>query len=244
MSAIRATSAGRARNGHLEPLENGEMLRAPEFMRRYEAMTDVKKAELIEGIVYMPSPVRFNAHSVPDALILGWLVAYAAETPGTQAGSNGTVKLDVDNVPQPDAALRIVEECGGRSRLDQKGYLVGSPELVVEIAASSSSIDLHKKLQAYRRNGIKEYLVWRTTENAFDWFVLAEGNYQLQPLDAKGICQSAIFPGLILNVPALLAQNGSAVFATLRNGLRSKMHRTFVAELAARKTGKPPRAGH
>ena len=239
MSAIRATRSERpSPNGRLEPLENGDRLSAPEFLRRYEAMPQLKKAELIEGTVYMPSPVRFNAHSVPDALIQTWLGNYAFETPGTQAGANGTLKLDLDNVPQPDAALRILEECGGASHLDREGYLVGPAELVVEIAASNSSIDLHEKFRAYRRNGIKEYLVWRTAQAAFDWFVLDEGAYQAQRSDAKGIVRSAAFPGLILNVPALLALDGATVLATLRTGLRSRAHRGFIAALAIRKKTK------
>ena len=238
MSAILTGSPHARRNGRLEPLENGESLTAPEFMRRYEAMKDVKKAELIEGTVYMPSPVRFSVHSLQDSLIQGWLVTYASETPGTQAGANGTVQLDLDNVPQPDAALRITEECGGSSRLDKKGYVTGPPELVVEIAASSSSIDLHDKLRAYRRNGVKEYLVWRTTEGAFDWFILGEGDYEPQLPDAKGICASVAFPGLILNVPALLDLNGAAVLATLRHGPKSRAHKLFVNELRSRKARK------
>src|SRR5207244_12524851 len=121
MSAVLTLPTPPARrNGRLEPLENGERLTAPEFMRRYEAMPEVKKAELIEGIVYMPSPVRYAAHSVPDALIQFWLMSYVVETPGTQVGGNGTVKLDVDNVPTPDAALRVVGETGGMSRVAQE----------------------------------------------------------------------------------------------------------------------------
>ena len=97
---------------------------------------------------------------------------------------------------------------------------------------------LGNKLRAYRRNAVKEYLVWRTVEQAFDWFGLAEGDYQPQPPDAKGLCHSVTFPGLVLNVPALLSRNGKAVLATLNAALKSKAHRVFVAELAARKTGK------
>jgi Uma2 family endonuclease len=225
-------------NGHREPLENGERLTAPEFMRRYETMPRVKKAELIEGVVYMGSPVRVTVHAAPDNLIQTWLGTYSFRTPGTQAASNGTVQLDLDNVPQPDAFLRIVEACGGASRLDVEGYLVGTPELVVEIAASSNSIDLHDKLHAYRRNGVKEYLVWRTTEQAFDWMVLVEGVYQRQTPDSKGICRSVTFPGLILNVPALLAQDGAAVLAALSTALKSPAHRTFVSKLANLRTSR------
>lgn len=221
------------RNGRLEPLENGECLTAPEFLRRYEAMREVKKAELIEGIVYMPSPVRFDAHAVPDSLIQFWLMSYVVQTPGTQAGGNSTVRLDIENVPQPDVILRITEECGGLSYLDEKGYLVGPPELVVEIAASSTSIDLHDKLRAYRRNGVKEYLVWRTLDDAIDWFVLADGDYQRQAPDRKQQLRSVNLPGLVLNVPALLAQDGAAVLATLNTALKQPAHRAFVAKLAA-----------
>ena len=221
--------------GRPAPLENGDRLTAPEFIGRYEAMPHLKKAELIEGTVYMPSPVRYDFHSVPDSLIQTWLGTYVWATPGTQVGGNGTVKLDMDNVPQPDVVFRILDECGGASRLDADGYLSGPPELIVEIAASSSSIDLHDKLQAYRRNGVKEYLVWRTAERAFDWFVLTEGHYQPTGPDSRGLCHSATFPGLVLPVPALLARDGAAVLAALNAGLKSKAHQLFVAALASRK---------
>ena len=134
----------------MEPLENGERLAAPEFMRRYEAMPEVKKAELIEGVVYMGSAVRLGAHAEPDSLVQMWLTTYAAHTPGVSAAANCTVKFDIDNVPQPDALLRILPQCGGQSRVDDSDYLVGAPELIVEIAAGSTSIDLHAKLNVYR----------------------------------------------------------------------------------------------
>src|SRR6266404_265406 len=232
---VRSPTAPRPAKGRLEPLENGEQLTAPEFLRRYKAMPELKKAELIEGTVYMPSPVRFKVHAVPDSLIQFWLMTYAVDTPGTEVGANGTLRLDLENVPQPDAALRILDEYGGASRLDEEGYLVGPAELVVEVAASSGSIDLHDKLRAYRRNGIKEYLVWRTMENALDWFVLKEGEYERQRPDATGRCRSLTFPGLLLDVPALLARNGAAVVAALRLGLKSKAHRAFVTTLASRR---------
>lgn len=224
------------RNGRPEPLENGERLTAPEFMRRYEAMPRLKKAELIEGVVFMGSPVRVTAHAAPDNLIQTWLGNYAFSTRGTQAAANGTIQLDIDNVPQPDCFLRIREENGGASYLDKEGYLVGPPELIVEVAASTTSIDLHEKFRAYQRNRVKEYLVWRTTEKQFDWFVLAEGGYRRHGPDAKGLAQSVTFPGLILNVPALLAQDGAAVLSTLNAGLKGKPHKVFMATLALRRS--------
>src|ERR687886_253158 len=89
------------------PLENGDRLTRDEFERRYEAMPHLKKAELIEGVVYVPSPVRHRHHGAPHALMIGWLVQYAAGTPGVEEGDNSTVRLDLDNEPQPDALLFI-----------------------------------------------------------------------------------------------------------------------------------------
>ena len=141
------------------PLENGDRLTRGEFERRYAARPDLKKAELIEGVVYMPSPVRASSHAEPHAVILWWLGTYSASTPGVQVADNATVRLDLDNEPQPDALVRIDEEAGGRSRISTDDYVEGAPELIVEIAASSAALDLHDKLRAYRRNGVQEYVV-------------------------------------------------------------------------------------
>src|SRR5712664_4050159 len=156
----------------MPPLENGDRLTAQEFLRRYEAMPRVKKAELIEGIVYTGSPVRVALHAEPHILVQTWLGTYAARTPGTESASSPTNRLDIDNVPQPDALLRLLPECGGRSRVDAEDYLEGPAELVVEVAASSASLDWNAKLLVYRRSGVLEYLVWRTVENKFDWLLL------------------------------------------------------------------------
>jgi Uma2 family endonuclease len=211
-------------------LENGDLLTAGEFLRRYEAMPQVKKAELIEGVVYMGSPVRL-IHGKPDSLMQTWLGVYAAHTPGTEVASNVTVRFDADNVFQPDALLRLLPECGGRSRADADGYLSGPPELVVEIAASSASIDLRDKLRVYRRSGVREYLVWRTTENQFDWFVLEADEYKPNAADAQGRLQSRAFPGLCLDVEALLALNSAKVLAVLQRGLENEENRGFAAQL-------------
>jgi Uma2 family endonuclease len=210
-------------------LENGDHLSAAEFLRRYEAMPELKKAELIEGIVYMPSPVRL-AHAEPDALMQTWLVTYAAHTPGTRAASNVTVRLDPDNVPQPDALLRLLPERGGRSRADDAGYLSGPPELIVEIAASSAAIDLHSKLHAYRRAGVREYLVWRTLEGRLDWFVLERDEYHPITPDAKRQFRSPHFPGLVLDLDAGLAGDAAKVLDVLQAALQEPEHAAFVAQ--------------
>jgi Uma2 family endonuclease len=216
----------------VQPLESGDSLGAVEFLRRYEAMPDVKKAELIEGTVYMPSPVRL-VHGAPDTLIQTWLGSYAARTSGTQAAGNVTVRLDPDNVPQPDALLRILPECGGQTRLDAAGYLSGPPELIVEVAASSVAIDLHDKLRAYRRAGVREYLVWRTLDRQFDWFMLDQDEYRRNAQDSQGVLRSPHFPGLALAVEALLNHDAAKVLDVLQANLQIPAHAAFVAQLAA-----------
>jgi Uma2 family endonuclease len=222
-------------NGRVEPLENGDCLGAPEFLRRYEAMPHLKKAELIEGIVYMGSPVRYTLHGQPDSLIHLWLSYYEAHTSGVECVANITTKLDVENVPQPDQMLRINEACGGQSRVDKADYLSGAPELVVEITASSASIDLRDKLRAYRRNGVKEYLTWRTVEAQFDWRVLAEGEFRPLRPDTDGVFRSTVFPGLWLPLKALLKRDSASILACLDRALRTAEHKAFIAKLAAAK---------
>ncbi|MCS6815437.1 MAG: Uma2 family endonuclease, partial [Cyanobacteria bacterium] len=146
------------------PLENGDALTRSEFERRYAAMPQVKKAELIEGIVYMASPLRFEPHAEPHADLVGWLWNYKVATPGTRLGDNSTVRLDLDNEPQPDAILLIDPRAGGQTRFSADGYIEGAPELVIEIAASSAAIDLRDKKRAYRRNGVQEYVVWQVLD--------------------------------------------------------------------------------
>lgn len=214
-------------------LENGDRLTRAEFERRYEAMPHVKKAELIEGEVHMPSPVRHKNHSRPHASIIGWLMGYCAATPGVDLGDNGTLRLDLDNEFQPDALLRIEPAAGGRSRISADDYVEGPPELIVEVAASSASIDLHTKKAVYRRNGVQEYLVWQTDDERVDWFDLREGEYApLAPQENDpGVLRSRVFPGLWLDVAALLAGDLAGVLARLQQGLASAEHAAFVEHL-------------
>jgi len=207
------------------PLQNGDRLRSQEFLRRYEAMPELKKAELIEGVVYMGSPVTAEDHSEPDGLIHTWLGLYAAHSPGVRFFPNATVILDADNTVQPDACLCLRPRWGGRTRISPRKYLAGPPELIVEIAASSASIDLHQKMEAYARNAVPEYLVWRTLERRLDWFILQNENYaSLTPVTLR----SRIFPGLVLDVQSVLGMNASKVLTVLQRGLASAVHRRFV----------------
>ena len=200
---------------NVPPLENGDRLTRYEFERRYQVMIHIKKAELFEGGVYVASPVRMANHGRPHSAIIGWLMVYKAATPGVDLGDNATVRLDADNEPQPDALLRIEPEVGGNSRISEDDYIEGSPELIAEIAASSASYDLNDKLNAYRRNGVKEYIVWQMYENRLDWFILKEGRYILLEADKSGIIRSETFPGLWLAVDALREGNLAEVLTVL-----------------------------
>jgi Uma2 family endonuclease len=214
------------------PLEPGDHLTRQEFERRYEAMPDLKKAELIEGVVYMPSPVSTIRHGSPHVRLGGWLLAYEMGTPGVLVSDNGSLRLDNDNEPQPDNSLIILPERGGQAQLDGAGYIVGAPELVAEVSASSVSIDLHTKLNLYRRHSVREYIVWRVLDSAVDWFVLHEGSFDPLPL-TNGIYQSQIFPGLWLDPAALVAGDLHIVFQVAQQGIASPEHAAFVAQLAA-----------
>lgn len=212
----------------IPPLANGDKLNRYEFERRYNAMSNLKKAELIEGIVYMPAALRFRSHGQPHGWILTWLGTYEAATLGVALGVEPTVRLDLDNEPQPDAVLLINEEAGGQARLSDDDYITGAPELIVEIAASSVSIDLHAKKQAYRRNGVKEYIVWRVLDQQLSWFYLERGEYLELSADSNGIVQSQVFPGLWLAVADLLAGNMQRVLSVLQTGLQSPEYAAFI----------------
>lgn len=212
-------------------LENGDRVTRDEFERRYHRMPNVKKAELIEGTVYMPSPVRVTRHGRPHSWIMGWLVQYEVATPNLMVCDNTTVRLDFDNEPQPDALLRLDESVGGNSRISEDDYIEGAPELIVEIASSSASYDLYDKREAYRRNGVKEYLIWLVQDGELRWEVWEEGRYRQQPLPESGVLKSSFFPGLWLDVSALLRGEMSQVLAILNSGLASQEHQRFVQQL-------------
>jgi Uma2 family endonuclease len=197
-------------------------------------MPEVKKAELIEGVVYMPSPVRYEGHGRQHFTLNWWLGGYIVATPGVGAGDNATVRLDLDNEPQPDVLLRITN--GGQSRVDEEGFLDGAPELVAEVASSSVAYDLHQKLHTYRRHGVREYIVWRTQDNAIDWFVLREGRYDRLPLDEAGIYKSECFPGLWLDAAAMLRGDLATVLKVLGEGTASQEHANFVRQLEQKTT--------
>ncbi|HLW66255.1 MAG TPA: Uma2 family endonuclease [Gemmataceae bacterium] len=219
------------------PLQTGDRLTAEEFERRYAAMPEINKAELINGVVYMPSPVSLEDHGSPHFDLITWLGVYRAFTTGINGGDNSSLKLEVGaNRPQPDAFLRIYQSHGGQSRVDAKGYVLAAPEWIGEIAASSVSYDLHDKLTAYQQNHVREYVVWRVRDEAIDWFVLRGEKLERLPLVADGIYRSEVFPGLWLDVAAMIRRDMPRVFEVAQRGVQSPEHADFVARLQARAT--------
>jgi len=229
----------------LPPLRNGDHLAREEFHRRYEAMGEGVRAELIEGVVYLhhapdtPSPVSLDFHATPHIDLGGWVFYYCLKTPGLLRGADGSVLLDGGNEPQPDVLLGIPESVGGRTRVVRRGakqYVGSAPELVAEVAASTAAIDLHAKLRAYERNGVAEYLVVLTEERPPEvrWMALEFGRLAPLPRDpADGLLKSRAFPGLWLDPDALLAGDLPRLVAAVDRGYATAEHAAFVARLAA-----------
>jgi len=213
------------------PLIEGQRLTRDEFLRRWEAMPDLKRAELIGGVVRMPSPVS-TEHGEYDFNVVTWLGHYSASTPGTR-GSHASTTLMLTDAPQPDSHLRIVSKAGGRSRRKGK-YLEGPLELIAEVSRSNAGYDLDDKLELYQRAGVIEYLVVLVEEQEIRWFYRHGKAFKLMPVPGDGIWRSRVFPGLWLNGPAFLAGDMPQVLATLQQGLQSSEHAAFAAKLAAR----------
>jgi Uma2 family endonuclease len=215
----------------IPPIESGDRLNRYQFEGRYNAMPHLRKAELIEGVVYVPAARGFRSHAQPHGNLIGWLGNYKVATPGIELGIEPTVRLDLDNEPQPDVVLLIEEQAGGQARLSEDDYIEGAPELVAEIAASSAAIDLGDKKRAYRRNGIREYIVLHVFEQKLDLFYLQEGEYVPLPVGEDGVIRSQVFPGLWLAADDLLSGNMGRVLAVLQEGLGSPEHTAFVQGL-------------
>jgi Putative restriction endonuclease len=204
-----ATDAPPATVTCLPALESGDRMDAAEFHWRYSLRPDLKKAELIDGVVYVASPVNTQKHGSPHYNLVGAFWAYSHVTAGVVGADNSTIKLDRAasgrvNEPQPDVALYWDAEHGGSTRVDADGWLTSAPDLVAEVAYSSLSYDLTVKKDLYRRIGVREYVVWQVEEGRIDWWELREGEYRPLPPDATGAVHSVVFPGLVLDVLALL----------------------------------------
>lgn len=215
------------------PLRDGQRLSQPEFHRRYLATPEGVKAELVEGIVHMASPLGLR-HGYSGFCMGGVLGNYAAATPGVQGADNATRILGPRSEPQPDLSLHLPPEHGGRTG-DEQGILTGPPELVIEVADSTESLDLNAKRRDYDRAGVSEYLVLLLQRGRLRAFGPGGAEY---PVDADGIDRSHVFPGLWIDVAAVLAGDIRKALRTLNKGLRTPEHRAFVELLNPR----PPKA--
>lgn len=191
---------------------------ATEFLRAFEAFPEIKKAELIDGKVFMPPPLSAEHHAEPDGLLHLWLATYAALVRGVRFYANPTLVLDSDNSPQPDSVLCTAPRAGHHVWIGTDKCLHGRPELVCEVAASSRALDLHDKLRIYQRHGIPEYLVWIVGERRIQWMELVDDRY-VEKKERGGVIVSRVFPKLALDVKALLKRDGAKVLATLQRHL-------------------------
>jgi Uma2 family endonuclease len=212
------------------PLDSGDHLTRAEFERRYTARPDIEKAELVEGVVYVSSPVSVD-HASVHAAAVGWLMQYAAATPGVHVADNVALRLDLENEPQPDAVLWLDESLGGKAHVARDHYMEGVPELIAEVAASSASYDMHEKLRSYRRNGVREYVVFLVHEQIVAWHALAKGDYRRQEIDDEGLLKSRVFRSLHLKVNSLWSADLTDLFEAVQVGMRSPEHARYLEQL-------------
>ena len=213
-------------------LETGDNLTRDEFLRIWDQLPHIKRAELIGGVVYMPAALGTD-HGGDDFNLTTWLGVYRAATPGCVGGSDVTC-IFLGDCPQPDVNLRVVTEYGGKSWVEDQ-RIHGSPELLVEVCNTTESMDLHQKFELYREARVQEYLVVIVKKKQVRWHRLVKGDYRLISPDAAGVYRSVVFPGLWLDSKALFKDDLARVLATLQKGIDSDEHPRFVAKLAARK---------
>jgi Uma2 family endonuclease len=215
------------------PLVAGERLDRATFHNRYEQMPEGTRAELVGGVVYMPSPLRLD-HGDTNHCVDMWLGYYEESTSGVRTSLNASTFLCDEGEPQPDLLMRILPECGGQTRVID-GYLDGPPELVVEISRSSRTFDLGPKYLDYERAGVLEYIVVGLEPDEVFWHVRRDDRFARVAPDADGLFRSAVFPGLWLDPEALFASDRRRLRSVVEQGVATPEHAAFVAKLAAAK---------
>jgi Uma2 family endonuclease len=215
-----------------DPLVEGQRLDQPTFHSLYTAMPPGTRAELIDGVVYMPSPVG-RAHGRAHVPVIIWLGHYAENTPGLEVLDNATTILGWKSEPQPDALLRILPEYGGQTR-EEEGFIAGPPELVVEVSKATRLVDLGPKLRDYERGGILEYVVRTIEPDEIYWYGREQGALVQRPVDEDGLYRSTVFPGLWLDPAALLIGDTRQLRAVVGMGCTTPEHSAFLALLASR----------
>ena len=218
-------------------LHAGDRLTRIEFERRWEVVPELTRAELLEGVVYLPPPSVPYKFGVARFDLIGWLGLYRLHTAGVSGSVNASIRFDERNMPQPDILLHVLESRGGRCRVTPDDYLEGGPELIAEIANTTARYDLGVKREVYRRHGVQEYIVWRVADGALDWFVLRDGAFVPLAPGPDGVIRSEVFPGLWLDRTALLAGNAAALLRAAQEGHGSPEHGDFLRALQQRAAG-------
>lgn len=221
----------------IPPLEPGDQMDFEEFVRRWAAYPSLKRAELLDGEVFMPAAaVTADFHARPHAHLMTWLGTYAGHTSGVDVLNDPTIRLGRKSGPQPDGCLAVLPSHGGRVSTSPEGYYVGAPELVVEISGSTVGRDLTRKLAIYREHEVREYLVYRSYDGELDAFVLAGPDFERRSVGGDGIYRSVAFPGAWLNVGSLVAGDLAGILSTVQAGIRSAEHAEFVRKLASQRS--------
>jgi Uma2 family endonuclease len=214
-------------------LLEADCLTSDEFLRRWEEIPDLKRAELIDGIVYMSSPVSLD-HGDYELFLGNWLGFYSMATPGSRSSLEATWVMGERQVPQPDITLRVLPEYGGQSGIAGE-YHSGAPELIVEVAVSSHSRDFGAKKRLYERMGVREYLIVAPRVEELACFSRTPQGFQPIGTGADGIFRSQCFPGLWLDMKALWDLDLARMNAVLQQGLATPEHADFAAQLAKHK---------
>lgn len=216
----------------ITPLREGDRLTREEFLRRWEAMPNLKFAELIDGIVYMPSPISIIHRDFHRSLSF-WLGTYVVATPCCEGGSSGTWLMSKESAPLPDLDLCIRPESGGQSRVEGD-YAAGAPEFIAEVSHTTIARDAGVKLQLYERSGVREYLIVRPKKKQAIWHELVDGKYrEIAPSD-DGILRSRVFPGLWLDTLALWSRDLPGLAAAVQRGVATAEHAQFVRKHSAK----------
>jgi Uma2 family endonuclease len=214
-------------------LVEGQRLDQPTFHALYEAMPPGTRAELIDGVVYMPSPVGLE-HGEAQVPVIVWLSYYAEQTLGLKAMDNASTILGWKSEPQPDGLLRILPEYGSRT-WNEGGFVHGGPELVAEVSKATRYVDLVPKKADYERAGVLEYIVRAIDPDEIFWFGQEQGELVRRPIGDDGLYRSTVFPGLWLDPVALLKGDTRRLRAVVDLGCATPEHTAFVAALAERR---------